>query len=273
MLKLITIPPPLPNATRESEYICFVSSYFISILGIQTINHSLKNVANHLQIKLSGCYQSVIVRNCMEAKNQSMKVIKDDMISFSGKFEDYFISIVDIVDSTKITSFLSQKQACKYYAIFLNVMAAIVEDFGGKIVKNVGDSLLYYFPKKSEFSENLLSKYSIECGIAMLAAANRINELMKEEHLPSVKYRISGDYGTVMIARDIHSARDDIFGPPVNMCSKINRHAKPNSMVIGGDMYQIAKYFREYSFKQCSDCSAGLKFSYPVYSIEPNNPR
>lgn len=209
----------------------------------------------------------------MDIKNQTTKMIKDDIISFSGKFEDYFISIVDIVDSTKITTLLSQKQVCKYYAIFLNAMATIVEDFGGKIVKNVGDSLLYYFPKKPEFSENLLSKYSIECGLAMLSAGNKINELMKDEHLPPVKYRISGDYGTVMIAREINSARDDLFGPPVNMCSKINRHAKPNSMVIGGDMYQIAKYFREYNFKECSDCSAGLKFSYPVYSIEPNNPR
>jgi len=202
-----------------------------------------------------------------------MKVLKDDIISFSGKFEDYFISIVDIVDSTKITTFLSQKQACKYYEIFLNSMAAIVEDFGGRIVKNVGDSLLYYFPKKIEFSEKILAKYSLECGIAMLDAANRINELMKEENLPTVKYRISSDYGTVMIARENHSARDDIFGPPVNMCSKINRHAKPNSMVIGGDMYQIAKSYSEYSFKQCTDCSAGLKFSYPVYSIVPNNLR
>jgi class 3 adenylate cyclase len=132
---------------------------------------------------------------------------------------------------------------------------------------------LYYFPKKLDSSENLLSKYSIECGIAMLAAGNRINELMKEEHLPPVKYRISGDYGTVMIAREIHSMHDDIFGPAVNMCSKINHHAQPNNMVIGGDMYQIAKHFREYRFNPCSDCSTGLKFNYPVYSIEPNNPR
>ena len=273
MLKLITIPPPLPNANRESQYICLLFSNFICVLGIKAIYHSLKNVANHLQIKLSGCYQSVIVRNRMDAKEQSMKMIKDDIISFSGEFEDYFISIVDIVDSTKITASLSHKQACKYYAIFLNAMAGIVESFGGRVVKNVGDSLLYYFPKKLDSSENLLAKYSIECGIVMLAAGNRINELMKEEHLPSVKYRISVDYGTVMIAREIHSTRDDIFGPAVNMCSKINRHAKPNSMVIGGDMYQIVRPFQEYSFKPCSDCSTGLKFNYPVYSIEPNNPR
>src|SRR3990170_5981663 len=191
MPKLITIPPPLPNATRESQYICLLFSNFICILGIKAIYHSLKNIANHLQSKLSGCYQSIIVRNRMDAKEQSIKVTNDDIISFSGSFSDYFISIVDIVDSTKVTAFLSQKQACKYYAIFLNSMATIVENFGGKIVKNIGDSLLYYFPKKLDSSDNLLSKYSIECGIAMLDAGNRINEFMNEEHLPSVNYRIS----------------------------------------------------------------------------------
>src|SRR3972149_4608942 len=236
MPKLITIPPPLPNATRESQYICLLFSNFICILGIKAIYHSLKNIANHLQSKLSGCYQSIIVRNRMDAKEQSIKVTNDDIISFSGSFSDYFISIVEIV--------------------------------GGRIVKNVGDSLLYHFPQKIGFSEKLLAKYSLECGIAMIDARCRINELMKEEHLPSVKYRISVDYGTVMIARETHSTRDDIFGPPVNLCSKINRHAAPNSMVIGGDMHQIARSLEGYVFKQCSDCSTGLKFSYPVYSLE-----
>jgi len=209
----------------------------------------------------------------MDAKPEITKTNNDELISFSGSFSDYFVSIVDIVESTKVTASLPAKQACKYYAIFLNAMAAIVEDFGGRIIKNVGDSLLYYFPKKIGFSEKILCKYSLECAIAMLDAGKRINELMRQEKLPPVKYRISGDYGTVIIARDNHSSRDDLFGTPVNICAKINRYAYPNSIVIGGDMHQIAKSFLEYSFKPCSEYSNGLKFSYPIYSIERNHLR
>ena len=206
----------------------------------------------------------------METETQSMKT-KNEMITFSGNFSDYFVSIVDIVESTKVTAKLPAKQACKYYAIFLNAMAAIVEDFGGRIVKNIGDSLLYYFPKKIGFSEKILCKYSLECAIAMLDSGKKINELLSQEKLPTVKYRISGDYGTVIIARDNHSSLDDVFGPPVNICAKINRYAFPNSIVIGGDMYQIAKSLPEYYFKPCANYSNGLKFSYPVYSIGRKN--
>jgi class 3 adenylate cyclase len=208
----------------------------------------------------------------MEAKREITTTNKDELISFSGSFSDYFVSIVDIVESTKVTALLPAKQACKYYAIFLNAMAEIVEDFGGKVIKNVGDSLLYYFPKKIGLSEKILCKYSLECGIAMLGTEKRLNELMRKEKLPPVKYRISADYGTVIIARDNHSSLDDIFGPPVNICAKINRYACPNTIVIGGDMYQIARSFPEYSFKPCSEYSNGLKFSYPIYSIARNSP-
>ena len=34
----------------------------------------------------------------------------------------------------------------KYYSIFINTMATVGANFGAKIVKNVGDSVIYYFP-------------------------------------------------------------------------------------------------------------------------------
>lgn len=204
----------------------------------------------------------------MEAKIKSINLLKESIISFSESFEDYFVCIVDIVDSTNVTACLSHKQACKYYTIFLNTMASIAEDHGGKIVKNIGDCLLFYFAKTIDQSEKLSSMNPLECGLALLDARNLLNELMNAEQLPPIKYRVSADYGKVMIARQINSSCDDIFGPPVNMCSKINHHAKPNSMVVGGDMYEIAKSLPNYSFKQCSDCSTGLKMNYPVYSTE-----
>jgi class 3 adenylate cyclase len=75
------------------------------------------------------------------------------------------------------------------------------------------------------------------------------------------------DFGAVMLANSVSSPCDDIFGSTVNVCSKINRLAEPNGMVIGNDMYQIVKDFDEYSFKSTSDYSLGLLQRYPVYSV------
>ena len=63
----------------------------------------------------------------------------------------------------------------------------------------------------------------------------------------------------------------DMIGPPVNMCTKINHHAKPNQAVIGGDLYEMVKDFDEYAFKGLPSYSLGFKLSYPVYLLLRKN--
>ena len=92
---------------------------------------------------------------------------------------------------------------------------------------------------------------------------------MQDERLPSVNYRISADYGTVMLAKSVNSPSDDIFGPTVNLCSKINRKAHPNGMVIGNDLFQVVKSLQLCDFESTSGYSSGLLNEYPVYSIKP----
>jgi class 3 adenylate cyclase len=71
-------------------------------------------------------------------------------ISFTGSSKNCCVSFIDIVDSTRITTteINDAEKIRKYYSIFINTMAAIIRDFKATIIKNTGDSLLYYFPKK-----------------------------------------------------------------------------------------------------------------------------
>jgi len=89
----------------------------------------------------------------------------------------------------------------------------------------------------------------------MLKCSKIVNGSMHDAGLPSVSYRISADYGTVMLAKSVTASSDDIFGPTVNICAKINRKADPNSMIIGNDLYQNVKNIQGYSFKQKSGVS------------------
>ena len=75
------------------------------------------------------------------------------------------------------------------------------------------------------------------------------------------------DFGTVMMANSVASSNDDIFGSTVNVCSKINRIAKPNGIVIGNDMYQIVKDFDEFAFVTDNGFSLGMAIQYPVYRV------
>lgn len=196
--------------------------------------------------------------------------IPDDVISFSETYKSYCVGVVDIVESTKITALLRESKMCRYYSVFLNTMSAIVKKHRGTVIKNIGDSLLYYFPETSDTSNSSALLDSLECGMDMIDAHNIINSRMYEKGLPKVNYRISSDHGMIMTAKSVNSFNEDIFGPTVNVCAKINSFAMPNTMVIGGDLYQIVKLFEEYQFEHISEYHNGLKFHYPVYSIKRN---
>ncbi len=73
-------------------------------------------------------------------------VLPEEEISFQSRSENYYICLVDIVNSTKIAARLADTPIRNYYHIFLNTMAAIVRGHRAKIIKNIGDSLIYYFP-------------------------------------------------------------------------------------------------------------------------------
>ena len=189
----------------------------------------------------------------------------DYIISFSDHYQNYAVGIVDIVNSSHTTASLTNGRACKYYSIFLNSMATVIRRFNGKVVKNVGDSLLYYFPNTSSYENVLAFQDILDCGLAMIGVNDIINKKLHEAGLPPLCYRISADYGSVMIARSVSSYDDDLFGSPVNMCAKINPCAPPNKMVIGHDLYRIIKPCTRYSFKELQGCAIGFKNRYPVY--------
>ncbi len=205
-------------------------------------------------------------KEILVSKNMDSDLIKY-LIDFSGGTENYCIGLVDIANSTEISARLSQEKMSKYYEIFLNSMANIVEKFGGYVIKNIGDSLLYYFPDsaKSKIKYGFLS--CIECSLTMIDSRELINKKVQDEHLPPLNYRVSADYGKVTIIKSNNSPSIDLLGPPVNMCTKINGSASPNGVVIGSDLYQMVKDFDDYKYNQIKAYSVGLKQSYPIYSV------
>src|SRR3712207_6884872 len=90
-------------------------------------------------------------------------------------------------------------------------------------------------PRSTLFPYTTLFR-SLECCTAIVAAHEFINIRLQAEALPPVSYRISADYGRIEVATTVTSGTEDLFGPTVNMCAKINSQAEPNGIVIGGDL-------------------------------------
>jgi len=188
----------------------------------------------------------------------------NNMISFEEVGQNYCVGIVDIVNSTEIISRLSQDKACIYYSVFLNTIGYIAQSHGAKVVKNIGDGVLFYFPKDSESA--LTS--AIDCSSKMIEASKMMDSIFEKRKIPKIQYRISLDYGPLMIAKCVTSSCKDIFGPTVNLCAKLNHMAKPNGIVIGSDMYQIVKKSKKFKFSTVEGVKSALKQNYPAYLVK-----
>jgi class 3 adenylate cyclase len=139
--------------------------------------------------------------------------------------------------------------------------------FGGVVIKNIGDSLLYYFPESSNSKRKYGFMSCLEANLAIIEEHKTISDQLLEQALPALDYRVSADYGLCAQMKTSDSSITDLIGTPVNMCSKINRSAAVNGIVIGSDFYEIVKNFDNYYFKAIGEFSIGLKQAYPLYSV------
>jgi two-component system response regulator ChvI len=198
--------------------------------------------------------------------------LASEEISFHDHSMNSCIAFVAMINSTEITAEIPERQKVRqYYSLFINTMAIMAKNYGAKIVKNAGDALIFYFPDSSDPANETAFKDILECFTTMILARDIINAKLHSVNLPSVSYRISADYGRVEVATSTSSKGEDLFGSAMNMCAKINSIAEPNGIVIGGDLYQIAKSFsfiNGYEFRELEGgYSTGFNHRYPVYDV------
>ena len=192
------------------------------------------------------------------------------VVSMVGTPKYFCVGMIDIIDSTKTVSKLSQNKISQYYEIFLNIMAKTINQFSAHILKTMGDSLLFYFPDTCYGDRKFGFLSSIECGFSLINAHTILNYQLKEDYLPKIDFRISLDYGNVTIMKTADSAID-LVGPTINTCAKINALSPKNEMIIGGDLYERIKKFNEYKFKQAASYSVDMKQHYPTYTVYRKN--
>ena len=191
---------------------------------------------------------------------ESMPIQEKNEVLFSNKSENYCICFIDIVGSTQITAKITPSEKVgKFYSTFINAVASIVKNHDGKIVKTVGDGVLFFFPGKSDIEDIEAFVDALECCLALISSRSTINSNLYEEKPPGISYRISAEYGRVEVAKSDRSASYDLFGTTVNFCARINKNAPPNGIVIGSDLYTIVSSFPaladRYKIKKLANCT------------------
>src|SRR5215211_1610639 len=206
-----------------------------------------------------------------------MKSFSSKEIRFSGNLIKSCVCFIDLVDSTKNTITMDNLEHIRiYYSKFINSVSKIVKSYGGKVIKNIGDCLLAYFPKTSDNKSEEVFREAIECSFQIIDVRYIINQELSKQHLPPFSYRITLDYGVLDLALVGEYNLIDLFGSTINICSKINSSVSiTNQIIIGENFYRILKSFSNiantYNFINNGECKITETFGYSTYSIKKVN--
>jgi len=202
----------------------------------------------------------------LNTSSNSNSTNQPDNIFFSEKSLMCCVGFVDMVDSTRITAGLTTRQMSKYYSLFINWVSGIISGYSGKVVKNTGDGLLFYFTLLDD-SPIMTVRNCLNSAITLSMLHPNINSKFISESLPDLNYRISLDYGEVTFAQTVDSTTSDIFSTTVNICAKINKAVEPNKVIIGGDLYRIARNLSGYDFHEVKKTISISKKAYSLYTV------
>ena len=206
-----------------------------------------------------------------------MKHFSSKGIRFSGDSIKGCVGFIDLVDSTKNTITMDNSESTrKYYSTFINSISEYVKSYSGKVVKNIGDCLLFYFPKTTDLNNIYVFIEAIECGFKILDERHSINQQLSKQQLPPFNYRISIDYGVLDLALVGDFSQIDLFGTTINLCSKINTSSSiPNEIIIGDNFYRILKSFptmlNSYNFINHINYQITDNNRYSLYKIKRKN--
>ena len=207
-----------------------------------------------------------------------MKLFSSKGIRFSGNSIKSCIGFIDLVDSTKNTITMDNLEYIrKYYSTFINSASEVVKSYSGKVIKNIGDCLLFYFPKTTDFKDMEVFRETIDCGFKILDERYIVNQELYKQHLPPFNYRITMDYGVLDLALVGDYSQIDLFGSSINLCSKINSSSLsiPNEIVIGDNFYRILKSFsniiNKYDFINNGEFKVSENIRYLIYIIKRKN--
>lgn len=150
------------------------------------------------------------------------------------------IMYADIVGSTKMSMVLSTEKVVTILKAFSHELSAVIESYGGFVLKYVGDGIISFFPPG--FNRYLICDKVYRCARSMLATIrNDINPVFRKHGYPDLEIKIGiaeGENVVIQYGRD-ESSQIDLIGYIMNVTSKITSITPPGQISVGGTFYTL----------------------------------
>lgn len=235
------------------------------------------------------------VRNTLGGEPEFMFSVYETQ-NVLGKFDrskmKFVILNVDLVESTKLSMTLPLDRLTKLIQTFNQEMSLIVKEFGGFVLKYLGDAVLAFFVVSSHPSQaKVVCISAINCARCILQVVDKeINPILNQYNCPAMNMRIGIDIGENAIIQsgwdihpnmiDVEEDSDnnntkkehlfikkpfyDILGYSISIAVKMTKLANPNHMAIGQLVYDALEDSQKSLFQQ-------LDFGPSIWSYTSNN--
>ena len=159
---------------------------------------------------------------------------------------------VDLVGSTTMALELPSEKIAIIMSSFAQEMAAVIRQHHGYVLKFVGDAVIGYFV--AEGNSLLTADNAVNCAKSMNTVIQKgINPILNQYDYPDLMVKIGVDFGQNIVVRygsDEKNSHVDLMGPAMNIAAKIQNMAKPNQILIGGDVCSRIHPTLKNNFKQ-----------------------
>jgi len=135
----------------------------------------------------------------------------------SGSASTLAVCFVDIVGYTSRSRTLTDRELVAWLEAFESAVLEVVVERGGRIIKNIGDELLLVADDPVRMTEIL--------------TALLLRSTDPDDFFPSVRAGVA--YGEVV------TRLGDVFGPVVNIASRLTSVARPDTALIDKGMYEV----------------------------------
>ena len=189
------------------------------------------------------------------------------------------IIYADLVGSTNMSMTIPVDNLVTIIRAFTHQISHVVDNYGGYVLKYVGDAVISFFPSHVNKNKYSASNMSVECGKSMIKAIkDEINIIFKRYGYPELFTKIGIDAGENAIVQYGYEevAPIDILGYSMNIAAKITSLTGANKVSIGDNVYKSlgSELQREFHELPISDyrwkyISYGIDKSYEVYTLNP----
>ena len=150
------------------------------------------------------------------------------------------ILYVDIDGSTKMSMSLPSTKFATILHIFSQEMSMLVSEYGGYVLKYVGDAVIALFP--AGFDPRKAAINAVSCARDMQQVIKRaINPELRSHGLQEIMVRTALDYGEVLVVlygKSIERSHIDILGITINMAAKMLPLVRTGQTMVGNSLYE-----------------------------------